>query len=816
MRGNRIVPTYANSPQCTALRSECGPITSRIQATPTVQEEERPLTLTSTSDEALPSVETQIKFEDTTSVLEQRSQNMFERLYSQINPFPDETPTGQLEKTVYLFDLIWNSTGISSTGTGTHQTFDPIIQLQGASPWITNILGTINVTTGMYRYFRTDLKIICKMNSTPYHQGCGYIAWLPQPIGQTLLSNPAFALGLHPVLFEASNQDEFSITMPYISAYPHIDFTAYSGIWWVCIAVLNPLLSSNSAISDNVTLSVYAKFENPKLYGPIQSGATPFKQRRNLRNFVQQSATDHKKNRPNKEAQKKDLVGITAQAVAPVVKPILESVPFLAPIMSFGKALLDSLDKPTTDSPVQLYVQREMRCINHLTGIDTAESLGSLPQAAVATDVGFDNSSMTVAQYAQIPQYMQTYTFSAAGYVGRIPVHPQYFQQTNPDYLGFASSMYVYWRGSIKYLFHFVGTAFYSARVRLSLVYEANPPASALNDVTPYTQKVIDVKGSTWTSFSVPYLGPTTWAPITTSSTWTRALPYIYIEVLTPVFGSSLPSTAIYYLNVYRAGGSDIQFAQLRTAQIQQNTEKSFLQQTSLRNKFAEAFEGITPGITGTIEEGLHQADTATTIADACHRYVDLNLNFTGQYHYTYPGEQPTTTGVNLLQPFHFWSFGFAFWRGSRRLKIINAASTPITVSLTDSWNVFAAGASGGQGSGRMYQDSLVNSAATISVEVPYYSAGAYYGTYACGPPSITILNFPQPTDAKPNFTLATNYQALLAAGDDFRYIFPIPYWGQITAQSPPTEVTRLSTVSARSTRVTVPESDIPTGSECT
>jgi len=719
---------------------------------------------------------------------------MFYNLYDNINPFPQEELMRQLTKQVEIYNFTWGSSSTAVTN------FDPILQMLNVSPWLQSILGQPGVNGGMYRYFRSNVKITIKLNTTPYHQGSLVVSWVPYPLSTSFLLNVYSACQLHNVILSASKQDECSLELPYFSQDPHMDMLNYTGIWRVGFVILNNLITSSPSVSDTVYVSVFSQFVNPTVYGPIPTmipttKAKPpcepliYKQQMSERgNFppgmngmALAAQVDSLKNTPTPEADATNK-SVTAtggkKTLGQAIVPILKCIPFIAPFVDLGFWLFDNLDKPLSSSGHQFFIKRPMRCVNTLTGTSHCEYMSSLPQAAVAKDVGVESSDMAVVQYAQLPSLYQQYTITASGYIGRLLNHPQIFSSTYADYLAFASSMYVYWRGSIKYAFYFVGTAFYSVRIRISLMHVAWPTSpGSLTDPTPIYQRILDVKGDTWTEFTVPFLTPYARLPTSINSSLTKNYTYIWIEALTPVLGSNLPADALYYLNVFRAAGPDFQLAQLRTAQIASNTLKdtftdtlTYRQQTSLRNKFAQPFDGIVPGICGNVTTGIHMADTATTISDACHRFVD-QVNYMGQLHFTYPGESDPST---LYQPFHFWSFGFAFWRGSRRYIGYNGGNVQ-NFYLYDSFNNLAR--SDTQGSAKVYPDDIQTTAA----EIPYYSPQAYYMTPWNGntPPESYFF---QPTDAAaiPGGTAWTGF--LLASGDDFRYIYPIPYLGQVSA----------------------------------
>jgi len=164
---------------------------------------------------------------------------------------------------------------------------------------------------------------------------------------------------------------------------------------------------------------------------------------------------------------------------------------------------------------LQFHTTRTNRHMSTLTGVETSEPLGQFPTHSVTKDLGYITSDMTVIQYAQQPNFFYSTTSSAAGTVYSQVVHPmRYYNgtthgRTNPDYLAFASSLFDFWRGSIRFLIQFVGTAFYSCTYRIS-VYHGETLTSGdvtnIADGVPLFSRIVNAKGDTWTEVDVPYL----------------------------------------------------------------------------------------------------------------------------------------------------------------------------------------------------------------------------------------------------------------------------------------------------------------------
>lgn len=703
------------------------------------------------------SQDNQTKFEDTTTVVVQTTTNKFDTMYSNINPYPDDTPTGIVTRTIQIKKITWGPSFA-------YEWFDILDTMCSASQQIADVLGKSFFTdlfqSGMYRYLRCKFRLTVKINSTPFHQGALMCTWAPPHLPVNMLIDPVLASQLHTTVVSASLQEEATIEIPYISPHPHIDlldYTAKSGPVFGLVT-LNQITTSSSGISDSVPVTIFAQIVDPKLYGYLEKPDPSFKNKI----LESQSSNDRQKHKHLKEADSKQKSGLTAQSIVETIEPVIKNVPFLSPVLNLGAKILDNLDKPTNDSAVTYFIPRANRGFNHVTGLSQAERLTALPQAAVTKDLSMESSDMTVIQYAQRPALMDTYVSTSAGVISQIDVHPMIYTttiRTDPDYLAFATSMFSYWRGSTKYLFQFVGTAFYSGRYRFSVSNTINAPTT-IDEATGYFNRVVDVKGDTWVEITIPYLRPHTWEYSDPDLRNPIGGTFLVVEALTDVQGSSLPADAKYFINVYRAAGEDFQLAQLRkSTNITIPSEKVLESQTSLIDRFKKPFPGICEGSSGQQESGLLMSETSTTMTDLGKRYVD-HVPVT---HKSFPGE--TSTQISSRQPAHWLMYGFLYWRGSRRIASQSGASAYMGIQPTsDSTSTPGDGV-------HLY---LVPSDGFYEVEVPWFCIDAFYPTVASADPATLLLSAWEPTDiiqtvffdSKPHF---------LAYGDDFVLLFPVP-----------------------------------------
>lgn len=259
--------------------------------------------------------------------------------------------------------------------------------------------------------------------------------------------------------------------------------------------------------------------------------------------------------------------------------------------------------------------------------------MSAYPKFDVSKDMGMESSDMEVKAYASRPALLTQLSITTAGVVFQYNAHAMVYQssiRTEPDFLAFAASQYTYWRGSIKLMFHFIGTPFFSCRFKVSVTHSGVAPSGGTADGAGYYSRVVDVKGDAICTITVPYLHKEVWRRTNWAleeTLWDGDFTYVTVEALTDVQGAAIPSDAIYYCNVYRASGPDFQLAEQQkarniglTSQREQALNTTYKKQCSINQKFKEPFEGVSEISTGSTETGLLMADTASTISDSIKR----------------------------------------------------------------------------------------------------------------------------------------------------------------------------------------------------
>jgi hypothetical protein len=702
-----------------------------------------------------------VRFEDASKTVEQKSTISVMQMYSPVNPYPDESPEKLLKRTVQLPELTWSGGGLITC-------FHVLDQIQFNSKIHRDIIGNLfspgtRTAAGLYRYLRCGIKITVKVNSTPYHQGTLMVGWFPWQMGLSNVSSlwsrpPNMASFEHTMILSASSQEQATLHIPFMSTLPHHDllnpYATQDPIF--VIRPLNPLTTSSPTVVDAVPINVFAELENIEIYGylpPNYSTSERFE-----KNSSEGARVGANKITRNTEAQAKDKQGQSTQPKKLTeIVPVIRTIPWLSTLIDVGKWLFSNLDKPTTDQGLTFTQNRPHRGHTLLNGIDFTEPLSSFTSYQVTKKMGIESSDIPVVHYAAKPALFYTTSAITKGIILQLKVHPMIYASSTrvePDYLAFATAMHQFWRGGIKFVIQFVGTPFYSARFKISVTHTYPTVPAGTGDGTGYTSRIVDVKGDAWTSFIVPSLTPHLWnnRDITRDP---AGYSWLVIELLTDVQGSSLPSQAMYYINIWRAAAEDYQLAHHVAAENWDTFEKN----CSVGERFRDKALGVQTDSKGCVEEGIFMADTTSTLSDLCKRMVPHKPDSTGPY--SYPQQDSALTYFSR-DAFHMLQYGFLFWRGSRRMKVTDNSSYFVTLQPGES---YPAGLVRLDGSPLVLFNDTLNTSATI----PWYCQELMS-------PSISLQGEATRNTNYPVDSTSNSINPLwIAGGDDFAYYFPVP-----------------------------------------
>jgi len=668
-------------------------------------------------------------------------------------------------------------------------------------------LSVISAYLTPFEYFRSGIRLQVRLNSTPYHQGALILGALPTiNLSATSGINLWTVSGLKPVVLSASVQDSCTYDLPYLNpaAWLRQPLTVSSTIGSFVLAELNPLITTSSDIPAAVQVTVFASFLNPKVaqFNETVSAQSSDSSRFSVkgRNHTFSLIDGNYSAISNKEAKKKAEDGVDSKGIQKIVggvSEIIKMIPIVGdiyrPIAHFISTYGKNLDLPTDTSAVQTIFDYPFRYQNQTRGLFMGEKFTMYPSSQLAMeDMGMETSEMPVATIAQTPMLAYQKIYTSQGQTFHFDVNPMAALDNavgnTTDYLQFMAAHFEYWRGSIKYLFHFVSCAFYSTRFQLA--YQLNNDANIDANIP---NQIIDVKGDTMVEVTIPYLWYTHWRRTGTTPT---TLPTLQLRMLTPIAGSGEPASPLIYVNVWRAGGEDIQFAQLKNSQntlpwnaatttttttITSPVSKTEIRaQTSICSRFKAKFAPIIENSQYSMEVGNCQQELPLLVKDVIRRFSLMDpRNWQTLVDFSIPYAAPFVTAPFYAEPFSAMGHIFLFWRGSRRFRVSPNASDNIVLNSFDSSMVPTPGSGMVISNCNVVQSNTGENSSLVKTEfeVPYFSEVPYFPIFRPIVPLAYVAGYDLPVGITVNFHTDTTLPYLLtwAAGDDFQYLYLIP-----------------------------------------
>nr|UCC70392.1 putative polyprotein [Lymantria dispar iflavirus 1] len=417
----------------------------------------------------------------------------------------------------------------------------------------------------IHRYWRGDITVKIHINCNKFQIGQLQCSWYYQPKADDSFASKSSVYtrsGTHHCVISAAPNNEVELRIPY-KAYKSMYHTkTYNGdvkdlpldMGTLFISVLSPLKTTGET-SPRCSFTVFVKYENNEFTGMIAGDVdTPSQVSENLQYQM-------------------DGIGSILSAAVPVVEKLLTSSPND-----------NNRDNPPLNSAPRYFVPTASHSWS--IGTDLVEPLHNLRLSGRAQtrhpDVDLDEMKVDVLKR----KYMLCDVFSWSqqdpnGHnLWNFPVNPmppkdrlykvaQAGTNTLSKYqitpIGFLSSLYQYWRGSIEYRFDIVASQFHSGKLLLAYIPGLEEGGSVtIEQARASPHIIISLDNAMTYTWRVPYVADRPWWPRRYAgesiSNNVTSPSKIFVFVLNELVMAETVADSIEIL-VYMRGGEDMEFA---------------------------------------------------------------------------------------------------------------------------------------------------------------------------------------------------------------------------------------------------------------
>lgn len=611
--------------------------------------------LTQYEEIVTPEVTTEVAFESTS-------------LFDLTEYLPSQEANAILTRSYQIDEFGWTVAQASGTPLGLYR----LPKVLWDQSWIKNVMGA-------YKYFRcAAIEISFRIQSTSMHQGALNISH----VYNEKSSDPDSARGTfarrrnnRPLLFSAMPGNSQVIRIPWNNpeqwAYTSDVASDAFNIGVVDVDVLVPL-TTVAPIVTSAMISVYANFVKPELAGPSL--------------FVTQG------NGKNKPASVAESVSKAAKGVTDITTTIVNAVDSVVSLASTALPIAALvLDKPTDSSaPTPSYNAFGSGQLG-IEGTAPEITLGAgqlvtLSQQAGTMGPGVPNPSLHSC--LATPGYLDYRTFNNASVkyswsVGPMVHWPPSVNFTQePTFLGYFSMPFRYWRGAITYQIFFFCSTFTSARFRITWTPDTNGAVNVAGQQGNIMSKVVEVRGDTMTTVTIPYAKPALWSEVHVPGEQYRYRDHANgVIQIDRINASSVVADPLISAVLYVHGGPDYQVGRYRskmfnTSLVSGETRRKFVIQgepgesnSAFIWDYTDASDPIS-GATGLEVSGYAQAEQ---YSDICSLFKRMHATLPTPITFLPPtlasyldgSEDPVNQMLNC----------FKYFRGSVRMQFVRDSS---------------------------------------------------------------------------------------------------------------------------------------------
>jgi len=638
-----------------------------------------------------------------------------------IQPLPDQTPAKMLSRMYQIGTFSW-AVGAAASINAPAMILDPVNLLM-IQPSVADIIQ-------WYRYFNAGVEVHFRLNTNQFYAGALAITAVPRGTLITDTNQQCRSWLGHKVL-SAAKQDTIVLNLPWAHPYrfKNIDDVIVGGdtMWVVYLDILSPLIASVSAPSA-IDVTIFARFQDPKLYLPFEETAPIMKGFKNIKKQSGQGSVMSTSIRPKRSSRSvvhvsqssSDPVASAASPPSPsplstigtILTPITDIAQSVGSVLSAAQPILDVLgglfDKPEIAQPITRVYPTTAA---NVSTVDQPDQ--SLPLSMYSGSyLNIDHSALpggrawTMADIAMTPSLHFQYKFTVAGDTVSIP-----FLALGTPFQIIAGT-HQFWRGSVRLHIKFFCPAFVSGRI-LFIIGPSGLPVA--NTVANNLSRVVDVKGDTTESFTLPFVFPTDYCQ-------SDDIPYtIQASVLSQIVTNDTTIPPSIDMVIYSAAAPDCQFSLLVPPQPSQYAYPNVVappkskvrRQSDISKEFAVTFNPFVMDCEMLTDQHHVTSETTMYATDVLKRYINTPAPTLTNNMGVFPGEYSPVKST----PQYLFSRMFLAHRGGMRLKMITTDNPILVASVYGSYAATWNGALNGTPS----LVSTPTNSVELSISCPWY-----------------------------------------------------------------------------------------------
>lgn len=410
--------------------------------------------------------------------------------------------------------------------------------------WLTNppIVNKLNY----FKYFRGTLNVRFLMTASPFIRGRLMVAYRPDGLlgsrtSLTTLSN------LPHVILDPSLSCDKTMIIPWHSNRPYLNLLNKQSIGTFIPIIMVPYVDTQTNTGININIRVFVWVTDMEL---------------KISTFDSQSKSEYSS---NYLMSKPSSVLQSISNVIPSTTPYqLASKAFIAGMAGIASAY--GYTRPVQLAPVIMTKTRTMDNISTADGLDMALKLtyDSKSEKTIDTSyiLGVSDDQMTLKHV--YTRYSYSYIFYVApsdvlgNVVNSVQCAPTYVLGSTVDFtnVGFVSSMFKFWRGSLIYKFSAVKTIFNRGKLRITWAPSVTVPTTS--DTNLAYSVVWDLETQVEIEIEVPFNNNYLWLPVNFKYVDTIN-GKLTVTVLENITGANITDQVS--IQVWVKGGDNMEFA---------------------------------------------------------------------------------------------------------------------------------------------------------------------------------------------------------------------------------------------------------------